>query len=83
MGKIVVIGEYKGKKKKESIEKQILDRVDQIEKDLELDEPLTVLTDDTVISIANGLIDARDEINDILKVLGVEESEDVPWNEET
>lgn len=83
MGKVVVIGDYKAKKEKDSIEQKILDRVDEIENELGLEDPLTVLTDDTVISIANSLIDARDEINDVLKLLGVSESEDLPWNEET
>lgn len=82
MGKIVVLGDFKNKKQKEKVEKAILERVDQIEKDLKLEEPLTVLTDDAVLSIANSLIDARDEINEALSVLGVEESEELPWDEE-
>ena len=82
MGKIVILGEFKDKKQKQNIEKAILERVDQIEKDLGLEEPLTVLSDDTVLSIANSLIDARDEINDVLSTLGVEESEELPWDEE-
>lgn len=82
MGKIVILGEFKDKKQKQNIEKAILERVDQIEKDLGLEEPLTVLSDDTVLSIANSLIDARDEINDALSTLGVEESEELPWDEE-
>lgn len=81
MGKIVILGEFKDKKQKQNIEKAILERVDQIEKDLGLEEPLTVLSDDTVLSIANSLIDARDEINDALSTLGVEESEELPWDE--
>ena len=81
MSKVIGIGEYKDKKRKENIEKQILDRVNQIEEDLGLEDPLTVLTDDTVINIANSLIDARDEINDVLNLLGVSETEEVPWNE--
>ncbi len=81
MSKVIGIGEYKDKKRKENIEKQILDRVNQIEEDLGLEDPLTVLTDDCVISIANNLIDVRDGINDVLDLLGVSESEDVPWNE--
>lgn len=82
MGKIVILGEFKDKKQKQNIEKAILERVDQIEKDLGLEEPLTVLSDDTVLSIANSLIDARDEINDALSTLGIEESEELPWDEE-
>lgn len=82
MGKIVVLGDFKNIKQKEKVEKAILERVDQIEKDLKLEEPLTVLTDDAVLSIANSLIDARDEINEALSVLGVEESEELPWDEE-
>lgn len=81
MSKVIGIGEYKDKKRKENIEKQILDRVNQIEEDLGLEDPLTVLTDDCVINIANNLIDVRDGINDVLDLLGVSESEDVPWNE--
>lgn len=81
MSKVIGIGEYKDKKRKENIEKQILDRVNQIEEDLGLEDPLTVLTDDCVISIANNLIDVRDGINDVLDLLGVSETEEVPWNE--
>lgn len=81
MGKIVSIGEFKERKEQQSIENQILERVDQIEKDLNLEEPLTILTDNCVLQIANSLIDARDEINTILETLGVEESEVLPWDE--
>lgn len=81
MGKIVSIGEFKERKEQQNIESQILERVDQIENDLGLEEPLTILTDNCVLSIANSLIDARDEINSILETLGVEESEELPWDE--
>lgn len=82
MGKIIVMGDFLDKKKKEDVEKTILKRVYELEKELGLEEPLTVLSDDTVLNIANSLIDARDEINDCLKILGIEESEDLPWDEE-
>lgn len=81
MGKIIVLGDFKNKKEKEKVENQILKKVDEIEKELHLDEPLTVLTDDAVLSIANVLIDARDEITNALDILGVEESEELPWDE--
>ena len=81
MSKIVAIGEFKDKKQKDKIEKQILNKVNQIEEELNLEDPLTVLTDDSVINIANSLIDARDGINDVLNLLGVSESEVLPWEE--
>ena len=81
MGKIVSLGEFKEKKAQQNIENQILERVEKKEKDLGLEEPLTILTDNCVLQIANSLIDARDEINSILETLGVEESEVLPWDE--
>ena len=81
MGKVISFGEFKEKKEQQNIENQILERVDQIEKDLGLEEHLTILTDNCVLQIANSLIDARDEINSILETLGVEESEVLPWDE--
>ena len=66
MGKIIVMGEFLDKKQKDNLLSKIQEKVDEIEKELGLEEPLTVLTDDCVLSVINNLIDAKESIDTIL-----------------
>lgn len=79
MGKIIVFGDFIDKKQKVEFTKKLQEKVSEIEIELGIeDEPLTVLTDDATINLANCLIDARDSINDCLSILNVEECEELP-----
>ena len=79
MGKIIDFGDFINKKQNIEFTKKLQEKVNQIEEELGLDdEPLTVLTDDAALNFANYLIDARDSINDCLRILNVEESENLP-----
>ena len=80
MSKIIIFGDFINKKQKVEFTKKLQEKVSQIEDELGLDgEPLTVLTDDATINLANCLIDARDNINNCLSILNVEESEDLQY----
>ena len=79
MGKIIVFGDFIDKKQKVEFTRKLQLKVSEIEVELGIeDEPLTVLTDDATINLANCLIDARDSINDCLSILNVEECEELP-----
>lgn len=79
MGKIIVFGDFINKKQKVEFTKKLQEKVSEIEIELGIeDEPLTVLTDDATINLANCLIDARDSINDCLSILNIEECEELP-----
>lgn len=79
MGKIIVFGNFIDKKQKLDLTKKLQEKVSEIEVELGIeDEPLTVLTDEVTINLANCLIDARDSINDCLSILNVEECEELP-----
>ncbi len=79
MGKIIVFGDFIDKKQKVEFTRKLQEKVSEIEVELGIeDEPLTVLTDDATINLANCLIDARDSINDCLSILNVEECEELP-----
>lgn len=79
MGKIIVFGDFIDKKQKVEFTRKLQEKVSEIEIELCIeDEPLTVLTDDATINLANCLIDARDSINDCLSILNVEECEELP-----
>lgn len=58
-------------------------RISKVEEELGLqEEPLTVLTDDSCISLINNLVDAKENIEEALNALGYKESEVLPWGEE-
>ena len=79
MGKIIVFGDFIDKKQKVEFTRKLQEKVSEIEVELGIeDKPLTVLTDDATINLANCLIDARDSINDCLSILNVEECEELP-----
>lgn len=79
MGKIIVFGDFIDKKQKVEFTRKLQEKVSEIEVELGIeDEPLTVLTDDATINLANCLMDARDSINDCLSILNVEECEELP-----
>ena len=65
MGKIVLMGDFKDKKQKSELLNKIQVKVEEIEKELELEEPLTVLTDDAVISVLNDLEDMKENISNM------------------
>lgn len=80
MSKIIVFGDFINKKQKVEFTKKLQEKVSQIEDELGLDgEYLTVLTDDATLNLANCLIDVRDNINNCLSILNVEESEDLQY----
>ena len=85
MGKIVIMGEFKDKKQKENLLVKIQQKVEEIEVELGLEEPLTVLTDDAVIAVLNDLEDikenlsnAADSIKSIYDILNFDECEELP-----
>lgn len=87
MAKIVAFGEYKNIKKQEEFKNTLQKEIETIEKKLNIPEgeDLLVLTDMDAIIIANCLLDAKNEITDtleninkVLNILNIEESEELP-----
>lgn len=80
MAKLIVFGEYQSKRKQKGFEDKLQTEIEEIEKKLGIpeDEPLLVLSDMNAITIGNCLLDARNEIDRALKILGIEESEVIP-----
>lgn len=80
MAKIIAFGEFQGKKSQKNFERNLQSEIEEVEKKLGIpeDEPLLVLTDMNAITIGNCLLDARNEINRALNILGIEESEELP-----
>ena len=76
MANIVNIADYIDGQ--DSFNKQLNEKITQVEEELGIDEPLTVLTDDAALQIINQLIDIRDSAQSALKSLNVEESEVLP-----
>lgn len=77
MAKIVAFGERKNIKNQKLFEANLQKEIEAIEKKLGIPEGenLLVLTDMNVITIGNCLLDARNEINKALEILGIEEGE--------
>lgn len=80
MAKIIAFGEYKNGVKQKYFEKRLQEEFEKVEEKLNIpeDEPLLVLTDMNAITIGNCLLDVREEINRVLDILGIEESEELP-----
>lgn len=81
MAKIIAFGEYQNKHKQERFENKLQKGVEELEQKLGIDsddEPLLVLTDMNAITIGNCLLDARNEINKVLDILGISETEVLP-----
>ena len=80
MAKIIAFGEFQGKKSQKNFERNLQSEIEEVEKKLGIpeDEPLLVVTDMNAITIGNCLLDARNEINRALNILGIEESEELP-----
>jgi hypothetical protein len=76
MANIVNIADYIDGQ--DSFNKQLNEKITQVEEELCIDEPLTVLTDDAALQLINQLIDIRDSAQSALKSLNVEESEVLP-----
>lgn len=76
MANIVNIADYIDGQ--DSFNKQLNEKITQLEEELGIDEPLTVLTDDAALQLINQLIDIRDSAQSALKSLNVEESEVLP-----
>lgn len=76
MANIVNIADYIDGQ--DSFNKQLNEKITQVEEELGIDEPLTVLTDDAALQLINQLIDIRDSAQSALKSLNVEESEVLP-----
>lgn len=67
----------------DNFEKELNKKIQKVEEELgiEEDEPLTVLTDNSCITLINNLIDAKENIEEALNMLGYEESGELPWEE--
>lgn len=76
MANIVNIADYIDGQ--DTFNKQLNEKITQVEEELGIDEPLTVLTDDAALQLINQLIDIRDSAQSALKSLNVEESEVLP-----
>lgn len=76
MANIVNIADYIDGQ--ENFNKQLNEKITQVEEELGIDEPLTVLTDNAALQLINQLIDIRDSAQSALKSLNVEESEVLP-----
>lgn len=76
MANIVNIADYIDGQ--DNFNKQLNEKITQVEEELGIDEPLTVLTDDAALQLINQLIDIRDSAQSVLKSLNVEESEVLP-----
>lgn len=76
MANIVNIADYIDGQ--DNFNKQLNEKITQVEEELGIDEPLTVLTDDAALQLINQLIDIRDSAQSALKSLNVEESEVLP-----
>lgn len=76
MANIVNIADYIDGQ--DSFNKQLNEKITQVEEELGIDEPLTVLTDDAALQLINQLIDIRDSAQSALKSLNIEESEVLP-----
>lgn len=82
MSNIIVFGSFVDKKQQDIFKNKLNEKVQQIENELGIeDEPLTVLTDEATINLANKLIDIKESAESALNILNVSESENVPWNE--
>lgn len=79
MGNVITISDFISDKRKQQFAEKLSKKINEVETELGIeDEPLTVLTDEAAINLANYLIDARDNINDCLSILNVEECEELP-----
>lgn len=79
MAKIIAFGEFQSKKKQEVFERNLQTEIEAVEAKLGLEEdPLLVLTDSLALTVGNCLLDARNEINRVLEILGIDESEVIP-----
>lgn len=87
MAKIIAFGERKGKSNQNRFERNLQTEIEEVEKQLGIpeDEPLLVLTDMNALTVGNCLLDAKngmvtclDEINRVLEILGIDESEELP-----
>lgn len=83
MAKIISFGEFRGKQNQETFEKNLQREIEEMERKLNIpeDEPLLVLTDMNVLTIGNHLLDARNELNKVLDILGIEENEECIIND--
>lgn len=81
MAKIIAFGEYGGKTRQRHFERNLQSEIEKVERKLSIpeDEPLLVLTDMNAITIGNCLLDARNEIDRALEILGIDESEELSY----
>lgn len=78
MAKIIAFGEFQSKKKQKTFERNLQTEIEAVEAKLGLEEdPLLVLTDLLALTVGNCLLDARNEINRALEILGIDESEEI------
>lgn len=78
MAKIIGFDAFYNARKATIKQLQIQQEVENLEKKLGLeDDPLLVLSDEMAMTIGNSLLDARNEINRALEVLGIDESEEI------
>lgn len=78
MAKVMAFGEYNNSRRQAKFERELQKEIEGVEDKLGIADPLLVLTDDVALSIGNCLIDARDSINQALKLMNIEESEELP-----
>lgn len=87
MAKIIAFGERKHEKSQKLFERNLQTEIEEVEKRLGIpeDEPLLVLTDMNALTVGNCLLDAKKgikeqltEIDRVLEILGIDESEVFP-----
>lgn len=80
MAKIIAFGTYEKKKSQKLFERRLQTEIEEVEKRLGIpeDEPLLVITDMNALTVGNCLLDARNEINRALEILGIGECEEFP-----
>lgn len=77
MARIIAFGEFENKRKQKQFENNLQKKVEEIEEELGIEDPLLVLTDDIAITLGDKLLDIREEINSVLDILGIDEVDHV------
>lgn len=77
MAKIIAFGEFENKRKQKQFENELQTKIEEVETELGIEDPLLVLTDDIALTLGNKLIDIRDEVNSVLEILGIGEVEGI------
>lgn len=68
MGNVLNMNSYKADKFNSKLNEAVM----KLEEDLGIEEPLTIMTDDTALSIVNALINIKENVEEMLSTLGYE-----------